>query len=165
MAAWYRVLTTETRAHIHATGIEPIIHLLLKTFASAILVQTLAKRWWDTTHTIHIADREMTMTPHDFHHMTSLRCNGALINLEGESGTQLGIDLLGRRYTIKTILYFNIKVDYKPFLEVTTDDWAKMARAFLLYLLGTYLITKGGQMASLRWLALFWDFGEVQEAN
>ena len=56
-------------------------------FANAILVQTLAKRWWDTTHTIHIADREITVTPYDFHHMTSLRCNGALINLEGESGT------------------------------------------------------------------------------
>ena len=97
----------------------------------------------------------MTMTPHDFHCMTSLRCDGALINLEGVLGTQLGIDLLGRRYTVKTIHYFNIKADYRPFLEVIVDNWAKMARAFLLYLLGAYLFTKGGKMVSLRWLALF----------
>ena len=105
------------------------------------------------------------MTPHDFHYMTSLRCDEALINLEGVLGTQLGIDLLGRRYTVKTIHYFNIKADYRPFLEVTVDNWAKMARAFLLYLLGAYLFTKGGKMVSLRWLALFRDFTEAREAN
>ena len=128
-------------------------------------MQTLAERWWDTTHTFHIVDRGMTMTPHDFHCMTGLRCDGALINLEGVLGTQLGIDLLGRRYTVKTIHYFNIKADYRPFLEVIVDNWAKMARAFLLYLLGAYLFTKGGKMVSLRWLALFRDFTEAREAN
>ena len=28
--------------------------------------------WWDTIHTFHIAEREMTVTPYDFHHMTGL---------------------------------------------------------------------------------------------
>ena len=51
------------------------------TSTSAILVQSLAEKWWDTTHTFHIADREMTETPHDFHRMTSLRSDGMLINL------------------------------------------------------------------------------------
>ena len=46
--------------------------------------------------------------------MTDLRCDGALINLGGESGIQLGIDLLGRRYTTKMIRYFDIEVDYMP---------------------------------------------------
>ena len=80
VAIWYRTLTKETMGHIHATGFKPIICLLLERSASAILMQTLAKRRWDTTHTFHIANREMTMTPHDFHRMTSLRCIGALIN-------------------------------------------------------------------------------------
>ena len=114
MASWYRVLTTETRAYIYAMGFEPIIHLLPERSFSAILVQSLAKRLWDTTHTFHIADREMIVTPHDFHHMIGLRCNGALINLEGKSGTQLGIDLLERRYNPDTIHYFDIEMDYKP---------------------------------------------------
>lgn len=54
------------------------------------------------------------MTPHDFHYMTYLRCDGALINLEGEVGTHIGIDLLGRRYTIEMICYFDIETNYKP---------------------------------------------------
>ena len=89
MASWYRVLTTETRAYIYAMGFEPIIHLLPERSFSAILVESLAKRLWDTTHTFHIADREMIVTPHDFHYMTVVRCDRALINLEGESGIQL----------------------------------------------------------------------------
>jgi len=56
----------------------------------------------------------MIVTPFDFHCMTDLRCDGALINLGGESGIQLGIDLLGRRYTTKMIRYFDIEVDYMP---------------------------------------------------
>ena len=81
VAVCYRVLTTETRAHIHVAGFETIICLLLERFDSAILVQTLVERWWNTTHTFHIANREMIVIPHDFHCMTSLRCDGALMNL------------------------------------------------------------------------------------
>ena len=77
----------ETRAHIHVAGFNPIIRLLSERSASAILVQSLAKKWWDTTYTFHIVGREMIMTPRDFDHMTGLWCDSALINLEGKSGT------------------------------------------------------------------------------
>lgn len=50
--------------------------------------------------------------PCDFHHMNSLRCDGAIINLEGESGTRLAIDLLERKYSIDTIRYFDLETDY-----------------------------------------------------
>ena len=40
-----------------------IIHLLPEGFTSGILVQALVERWWDITHTFHIARREMTVTP------------------------------------------------------------------------------------------------------
>lgn len=114
VAAWYRVLIAVTWAYIRVASFKPIIRLLSERSTSAILVQSLAERWWDSTYTFHIANREMIVTPHDFHYMTSLRCDGVLINLEGESGTQLGIDFLRRRYTTNTIRYFNIKMDYKP---------------------------------------------------
>ena len=52
------------------------------------------------------------MIPHDFHYMTSLRCDGAIINLEGELGTQLAIDLLERRDSTDMISYFDIEADY-----------------------------------------------------
>ena len=83
---WYRVLTAKTKAHICTASFKPIICLLPERFASAILVQNLVERWWDTTHTFHIVDREMTVTPHDFYRMTGLRCDRAFINLEGELG-------------------------------------------------------------------------------
>ena len=38
-------------------------------------------------------------------------------------------------------------------------DCARMARVFLLYILGSYLFANGRQTLSLRWLALFRDFG------
>ena len=103
----------------------------------------MAERWWNTTHTFHIADREVNITPHGFHRMTDLRCDRTLINLEGELGTQLGIDLLRMRYTIEKISYFHIEADYRPFPQVTFDDYFKMA--FLLYLLGAYLFTNRGK--------------------
>ena len=40
-----------------------------------------------------------------------------------------------------------------------------MAKAFLLHLLGAYLIPNGGQTMSLRWLTLFQDFVDAQRAN
>ena len=54
------------------------------------------------------------VTTHDFHRMTDLWYDGALINLEDESGMQLGIKLLGRRYSTDTIRYFDIETDYQP---------------------------------------------------
>ena len=124
------------RALVRAMGFEPILCLLLESHASTILVQSMAERWWETTHTFHIADREMTVTPHDFHQMTNLRCDGSIINLKGESGVQLVIDLLGRRNMTDVIHYYDIEMDYKPLPQVTPNDCAWMAKAFLLYILG-----------------------------
>jgi len=93
----------------------------------------------------------MTMTPHDFHQMTSLRSDGLVINLENESSIQLGKDLLGCAYTTKHICYFDLKRDYKPLSQVTLNDHIWMAKVFLLYLLGAYLFAIGGKTLSLRW--------------
>ena len=115
MVAWYRVLPIKTKAYIRVAGFKLIIRLLLEQSASAILVQTLAEKWWDTTHTFYIADRDMIVTSNNFHHMTDLRCDRALINLERESSIQLGIELLRRRNTTETVYYFDIKADDRPF--------------------------------------------------
>ena len=47
----------------------------------------------------------------------------------------------------------------------TAKDCLWMARFFFLYLLGAYLFSNGGQMVSLRWLALFRDFERARVAN
>ena len=74
------------RAYIQEAGFKPILGLLLKRSASATLVQCLFERWWDTTHTFHIAEQEMTVTPYDFYCMTDLSFEGAIISLDGVSG-------------------------------------------------------------------------------
>lgn len=125
----------------------------------------MSKRLWDTTHTFHIADRELIVNPHNFHRITSLRFDGAIINLEGESSTCLTKDLLGRRCPFETIRYFDIEKDYISLPQVMAEDCAKMAWAFLLYLLGAYLFANGGQTLSPRWLAPFRDFKGAREVN
>ena len=81
------------------------------------------------------------------------------------SGIQLGLDMLGRKYSIKTICYFDLVSDYMLLPQKTTEERVHMARAFLLHLLGAYLFTNGGQTVSLRWWTLFQDFAEAQRAN
>ena len=56
--AWYRALKKDTKALVSAVGFEPIMCLLLESFAINILVQVLADSWWDTTHTFHIRSEE-----------------------------------------------------------------------------------------------------------
>ena len=83
---WFNLLAFETRGYVREAGFEPVIGLLLEKSASATLVQCLIKRWWDTTHTFHIAKREMTVTPYDFYRMTNLSFEGAIISLDGVLG-------------------------------------------------------------------------------
>ena len=91
------------------------------------------------------------MTPHDFHCMTGLRYDDATKNLKGELGTRLVINLLGRRYSTNMICYFDIEADYWSLPEETAKHCARMARAFLLYILGAYPFANEGQTVSLRW--------------
>lgn len=97
--------------------------------------------------------------------MTDLRCYGSIINLEGESSVQLGIDLLGWRHTTEMVRCFELEINHKPLPQETPKDYAQMASTFLLYILGVYLFPNGGQTMSLRWLALFLDFEDAQRAN
>ena len=109
---WYNLLVPETKGYIREASFVPIISLLLEKSASATLVQCLIERWWDTTHTFHIAKREMTVIPYDFHRMTSLRFEGDIISLDSASGIQLGLNMLGRKYSTKTIRYFDLVSNY-----------------------------------------------------
>ena len=46
--------------------------------------------------------------------LTSLRSHGPIINLEGKSSVELGIDLLGRSYSSKYVRYFDLEMNFKP---------------------------------------------------
>ena len=45
------------------------------------------------------------------------------------------------------------------------EGHVRVARAFLLLLLGAYHFTNGGKTVSLRWLTLFKDFVDARRAN
>ena len=64
------------------------------------------------------------VTPNDFHRKKGLNFDGPLIDLEGESGIQLGIDLLGHKYSSESIRYFNLEVDYRPCSQATLNAFA-----------------------------------------
>ena len=108
----YNLLVPETKAYIREAGFEPIIDILLEKSASATLVQRFIERWWDTTHTFHIVEREMTVTSYDFYYMIGLSFEGAIISLDGVLIIQLGFDRLERKYSTKTIRYFDLVFDY-----------------------------------------------------
>ena len=158
---WYNILVLETRAYIQEAGFEPIIGLFLEKSTRATLGLCLIERWWDTTHTFHITTKKMTVTPYNFYRLTSLSFEGAIISLDGVSGIQLGLNMLGRKYSTETIRYFDLVLDYMLLPQRTTEEHVCMARAFILHLLGTYLFAIGGQTVSLRWLTLFQDFREA----
>ena len=107
----------------------------------------------------------MTKTPYDSYHMIGLSFKGAIISLDGVSSIQLGLDMLGRKYSTKTICYFDLVSNYMFLPQRTTKECICMARAFLLHLLEAYLFANGGQTMSLRWLTQFQDFGEARRAN
>lgn len=86
----------------------------------------------------------MTITPYNFHRMTGLRFDRVPINLKDELGIWLGVDLLGRRYASETICYTNLELDFMHCPQGTTKECLRMARVFLLYLLGAYLFANGG---------------------
>ena len=54
----------------------------------------------------------MTVTPYDFYCMIGLSFKGAIFSLDGMPGVQLSIDILGRKYSTETILYFDLVSDY-----------------------------------------------------
>ena len=161
----YNLLVPETKGYIQEAGFKPIIGLLPKKYASATLVQCLIERWWDITYTFHITKREMSVTPNDFYHMTDLSFKRDIISLDSASSNQLGLDMLGRKYSTETICYFDLVSDYMFLPQRTAEECVYMAKAFLLHLLEAYLFANGGQTVSLRWLTLFQDFGKVQRTN
>ena len=50
----------------------------------------------------------MIVTPYDFYRMTGLGLKGTIISLDGVLGIQLGTNMLGRKYSIEIIRYFDL---------------------------------------------------------
>ena len=115
---------------------------------STDVLKAFAERWWATTNTFHFGFGEMTITPLDFSMLTGLPCGGTAIPFYRDIhqdpvfltrclGTQFAESaMLSEHISVPTLREF-----FRDFIYETADDIDILARAFLLFLLGSSLLS------------------------
>ena len=134
--------------------------------AKKSLLCVLAERWWDTTHTFHIADVEMMIMPYDMYRLTGLRIDGIIPTFSAfparvhSDREYLGVSL-GASYA-------NLPSLSRAFAEApqtTIEEATRMAQGFVLYLIGSTLDYNTSQTIPVRWLHLLVDFQQTAQYN
>ena len=69
--------------------------------------------------------------------------DGVSISLEDKLRTQLGVELLRRWYTIKTIRYTDLEAGFMHRPQGIAEECIQMAKVFLLNLLRAYFFANG----------------------
>uniref|UniRef100_A0A2N9J9C1 Aminotransferase-like plant mobile domain-containing protein n=1 Tax=Fagus sylvatica TaxID=28930 RepID=A0A2N9J9C1_FAGSY len=129
-----------THALVKLADFKKFIELQPTEFAKKIFLYALAKRWWDTTHTLHIAGVGMTVIPYDIHRLTDLRVDGLTPTFTGfparfrADREYLGLDLGETMANLPGLLHAFVNAP-----QDTTEETTRMARAFFLYLIGMTL--------------------------
>ncbi len=135
---WWGRLNSMTRSFVEAVGFKHFVETQPTETAKKSLLCVLAERWWDTIHTFHIDGVEMTITPYDVYRLIGLRVDGIVPTFSSfPTGVRsdreyLGISLGATFADLPTIM--------RAFAEApqtTIEEATQMARAFLLYLIGT----------------------------
>ena len=135
-------------------------------------MQALMERWFDTTHTFQLPYGEYTMSPASFSTITGLSCSGERIFWDGGIysihrdaqdeyiSRMLGV-VLGRKSYKK--LYVDALVrhlsSYRPEFDWRFDQ---MARAFILYLLGSTIFYDTNSIVSLHFVLILRDFDQMR---
>uniref|UniRef100_A0A2N9HR87 Aminotransferase-like plant mobile domain-containing protein n=1 Tax=Fagus sylvatica TaxID=28930 RepID=A0A2N9HR87_FAGSY len=70
---WWGRLNSLTRSYVEMDGFKHFMETQPINSAKKSLLCVLAERWWDTTHTFHIVDVEMTIIPYDERPFADLR--------------------------------------------------------------------------------------------
>jgi hypothetical protein len=73
---WWGRLNSTTRFFVEAASFKHFVETQPIERAKKSILCALAERWWDTTHTFHIASVEMTITPYGVYRLTGLRVDG-----------------------------------------------------------------------------------------
>ena len=112
------------------------------------MLKAFAERWWATTNTFHFSFGEMTITPLDFSMLTGLPCGGKAIplyrNIHQDPASLTRC--LGVRFAESAMLTEHISVTalrefFRDFICETEEDTEILARAFILFLLGSSLLS------------------------
>ena len=169
---WYEKLNDAARDKINKAGFEHLISGLSIYGVEKGLIQSLAERWWDTTHTFHFEHvGEMTMTPTDFSAITGLRVSGKpLVTTDKKSykDKDLRIALLG--YQIAEWEEDCVSVEWLyatySYMECKDEkDVLIMVRAFLLALIGCAMFSNERKEVDLKYLSFLGDVDHVNDWN
>uniref|UniRef100_A0A2N9F348 Aminotransferase-like plant mobile domain-containing protein n=1 Tax=Fagus sylvatica TaxID=28930 RepID=A0A2N9F348_FAGSY len=165
LKGWAR-LTSITRSFEEMTGFKQFVESQPTEIAKKSILCALVKRWWDTTHTFHIAGVEMTITSYDVYRLTNLRVDGIILTFSAfparlrPDREYLGMDLGATSANLPSLLLAFSKAP-----QGTIEEATRMVRAFLLYLIGTTLDCNTSQIVSVRWLHLLVDFQRTAQYN
>ncbi len=91
---WWARLTPLTRSFVEMAGFKQFVESQPTETVRKVLLCTLVERWWDTTHTFHIAGVKMTITPYDIYRLTGLRVDGITPTFPGRFRPDRGSTLV-----------------------------------------------------------------------
>ncbi|XP_062085292.1 protein MAINTENANCE OF MERISTEMS-like [Humulus lupulus] len=152
-------LTTAVRERVRVTGLQPLVDGLNRADMDVPLMQALAKKWWDTTHTFIFEQLgEMTITPKDFSAITGIPVYGRPIKII-DKHIHRKKDTI-RRLLGRPLAFVNQRrVDinwlyqsYKNMSTTTEEDIDILSRVFILALLGGTLFARANDMVHLFYL-------------
>lgn len=165
LTTWWDRLTPDTQQLVSDVGFGTVAAVTIHRATSNTLVFCLAERWWDTTHTLHLAGREWTLTPYDFHRLTGLRMRGRPFTFELTEDQRKALTqrLLGMPCPNATMKYPALYNEFLGRGQDSVEERVIMARAFILYLIGAFLVPNAAQTFEPGWLLALEDLEAAYE--
>lgn len=168
---WYNELPRPVLQKLQLTGFQPLIDGLSNTKPDIALINCLAEKWWDTTHTFCFEKLgELTMTPADFTAITGLRVGGKVVqfdkyihnNIEAlvrYLGTPIK-DIIGKSVEVKAI-----REAYKGIVCKSKEEEDMLLRAFIIALVGATIFAKPNNRVNFYYLPMLKEINEIQQYN
>lgn len=148
LLSWYGSLPEAVRERVHTAGFGDFMTVVSPVQRSTDVLRAFAERWWATTNTFHFSFGEMTITPLDFSMLTGLPCGGTAIPFHRDIHRDpvFLTRCLGARFAESAMFSEQISVSalrefFRDYACETADDVDILARAFLLFLLGSSLLS------------------------
>jgi hypothetical protein len=171
-AHWYKHLPRLVQDKIVQAGFGEFIKCLVTTGRrDRQLVIALAERWWDTTHTFHFDNiGEMTMTPTDFSAITGVQVCGRPLEYDMEAHTKHNelLQFFGKRLADiakPTMTYTEILDSHADWEPRSADDVDRLARVFILCLIGSTLCAGRTNTVNLYYLPCLKNLDEIGAFN
>ncbi|PON60694.1 Aminotransferase-like mobile domain containing protein [Parasponia andersonii] len=168
---WYEELPSSVRDIVDHSGFKHVIDALSPSRPDSGLLQSLAERWWDTTHTFHFEQfGEMTMTPKDFSSITAIPVTGRPIIFDSRVhynkkaiANYLGLPMETMNCKLITVDW--MYQTYKGMPCITKEQTNIVARAFLCALLGSTLFGRADKRIEISFWPLLRSINKLSKLN